>query len=76
MSTEIHVDALTLRYLELVSGKTGRAAIRAWIQFTGWDQSLRRQGLKQDPVEHRIARARRNARIWWREHGAVMERAS
>lgn len=47
----------TQAYLELVSGRKGAAALKAWVEFTGWPE----EHCTRIPVEERIQRARINA---------------
>lgn len=55
------VDRKTLQYLELVSGKSGDAAINAWLEFTGWSEDVKGRR-RQTGVETRLNRAWSNAR--------------
>lgn len=46
------LDARTLAYVEMVSGKRGQAALDAWLRYTGWrdesDLPLRRRLIKSN----------------------------
>lgn len=59
------VDSVTLAYLQLVSRKTGAAAIEAWIGYTGWigdDNDPRFENRpkfrSQKHLDERLAKAR------------------
>src|SRR5690242_17469832 len=43
----ITVDEVTQRYLDVVSGKRGNAALVAWLRFTGWKQGVRTSAEKE-----------------------------
>lgn len=69
-----NVDQATLAYLERVSGKTGEAAVRAWLRFTGWRESGTRRGPFQISESERLSKARQAATRWWNEHGRHMRK--
>jgi len=51
------LDPQTVAYLELVSGKMGPRALRAWLRYTGFSLN----GQQHLTAEQRVERARKNA---------------
>lgn len=62
-STLADIDGPTRRYLELVSGKKGAAALNAWMAFTGYPDGTERQ----IPESQRLAKAKSNATRYYAE---------
>lgn len=60
------IDEQTIRYLELVSGKKGLAAVVAWVRFTGYagDDD------KRTTESQRLAKAKANATMYFAECAA------